>query len=398
MPNDRRESFLLRLAEALHAYGTPTHRLEASLEAMARALEVDADFLVTPTSIVTSFDGGATPRTHLARVEPGETNLEKLSRLNELMRSVEAGGTGAEAGEREVGSIVDAAPRYPRGATVTAYALASGMAAILFGGGAAEVLVTFAVGGLIGGLAVLAVGLPRLAGVFPALAAFIASGLPVLADRYATPVHPFIPTLAGLIVLIPGLTLTLAINELAHRHLVSGTARVTGALLTLLQIGLGAGVGWRLWGGLDRPEPAEPLSGAWIPVALALSVPAFVVLFRARPSHAWTILVAVSVAFATSRAASAGAGPVVGAAVGAFLLGATSNLVARLRDQPSAIGLLPGLLLLVPGSLGFRSIAAMLSDDVLEGIQAAFSMGLVAVALVTGLLLANLVLPSRRWL
>ena len=31
--------------------------------------------------------------------------------------------------------------------------------------------------------------------------------------------------------LIPGLSLTVAMNELAHRHLVSGTARLVGALM-----------------------------------------------------------------------------------------------------------------------------------------------------------------------
>jgi len=398
MATDRREKFLLRLAEALHAYGTPTHRLEGLLDAMASVLKVQAEFLVTPTSIVTSFDTGDAPRTHLSRVEPGETNLEKLSRLNELIREVSLGTMSSAAGEREVLAIVRAPLRYPTSATVSAYALASGTAAVLFGGGGTEVLVTLAIGILIGGLAVVAIGLPRLANVFPALAAFVAAIFPILIDRFATPVYPFIPTLAGLIVLIPGLSLTLAINELAHRHLVSGTARVMGALMTLLQIGLGAGVGWRLWGGLDLSASPEPLGGLWTPIALALSVPAFVVLFRGRPSHAWTILCAAFVAFWSARVASEWAGPIVGAAVGAFLLGCVSNLLARIRNHPSAIGLLPGLLLLVPGSLGFRSIAAMLSEDVLSGIETAFSMGLVAVALVTGLLLANLVLPSRRWL
>jgi uncharacterized membrane protein YjjB (DUF3815 family) len=56
------------------------------------------------------------------------------------------------------------------------------------------------------------------------------------------------------------------------------------------------------------------------------------------------------------------------------------------------------MLLLVPGSVGFRSLHALLQHDVLSGIETGFAMALVAVSLVTGLFLANLVFPSRRLL
>jgi uncharacterized membrane protein YjjB (DUF3815 family) len=56
----------------------------------------------------------------------------------------------------------------------------------------------------------------------------------------------------------------------------------------------------------------------------------------------------------------------------------------------------PGVLVLVPGSVGFRSITALLDDRVVAGIDTAFSALFTAVALVVGLLIANVVLPSRR--
>ena len=56
----------------------------------------------------------------------------------------------------------------------------------------------------------------------------------------------------------------------------------------------------------------------------------------------------------------------------------------------------PGVLILVPGSVGFRSIAALMDDRVVAGIDTAFSALLTAIALVVGLLVANVVLPARR--
>jgi uncharacterized membrane protein YjjB (DUF3815 family) len=58
--------------------------------------------------------------------------------------------------------------------------------------------------------------------------------------------------------------------------------------------------------------------------------------------------------------------------------------------------MVPGILLLVPGSIGFGSLAKFLDRDVLSGIDTAFTMILVAVALVTGLLVSNLIVPPRR--
>ena len=53
----------------------------------------------------------------------------------------------------------------------------------------------------------------------------------------------------------------------------------------------------------------------------------------------------------------------------------------------------PGLLLLVPGSLGFRGLTTALQQDFSAGSQFAFRMLLVGGALVAGLLVANVLVP-----
>jgi uncharacterized membrane protein YjjB (DUF3815 family) len=57
---------------------------------------------------------------------------------------------------------------------------------------------------------------------------------------------------------------------------------------------------------------------------------------------------------------------------------------------------IPGMMLLVPGSIGYRSLESLMERDVVAGIGTAFSMALVAVAIVAGLLLANSLVPPRR--
>jgi len=86
----------------------------------------------------------------------------------------------------------------------------------------------------------------------------------------------------------------------------------------------------------------------------------------------------------------------IGAFLGAMAVSAFGNLYARASGRPSAVTTVPGLLLLVPGSVGFRSFSLLLADQTLVGLETAFSMMLVAISLAIGLLFGNVIVPPRR--
>lgn len=393
--------FLEKLGRALHRYGSPAHRLEDALTEVARRLGLRAQFFSTPTAIFASFETDHADRRHdtvLLRVEPGEVDLEKLSWLDAVVSRVVRGELAPRQAAAAVDALVEAPPRFGAGLTTAAYAAVSASAASFFGGGGREVLAAGGVGLLIGLLA-LAVGRSPSAGrVFELLSATLAAFVTAVSAELAG-VAPQVVTVAGLIVLIPGFTLTVAMTELATRHLVSGSARLWGAALVFLIIGFGVALGMRLGEGLvgGAAEIAPAALPAWAEaVALVVAAAGFTVLFRAHPRDAGWVLAGGTVAYAGSRLGAVLLGPELGAFVGAVLVGAGSNLFARLRDRPAAIAQLPGLMLLVPGSIGFRGVSSFLAHDALSGVQAAFTMALVAVALVTGLLLANVLLPPKR--
>ncbi len=205
-------------------------------------------------------------------------------------------------------------------------------------------------------------------------------------------------TLAGVIYLIPGLTLTIAVTELSTRNLVSGTARLMGALTVLGSIGFGVLVGQRVGDMLGLGMGAESVAlGEWtVWAALAVTAPSLVVLFRARWVDVWVIGASAVVAFFGARVGVRELGPEVGVCVAAFGVGILSNAYARVLDRPSVVASVPGILLLVPGAIGFRSFTAFTSHDAVAGVEQAFEMILIAVSLVAGLLLANVVLPPRK--
>ena len=391
--------FILRLARALHTYGYAAQPLEEVMALSSFRLGMSGEFFSTPTSIFAAFGERERQRTYLLRVEPGDVDLGKLARLDQVTVGVLRAQMTPAEGSRRIDAIVADPPRYGAVITTLAFGIASGAAGRLFGGGLREMAAATAIGIIIGLLALLARRVQGLGHVFEPIAAFVASFTAAAIGALVLPLSGFLATLAGLIVLVPGLTLTIAMTEISTRHLVSGTARLSGAVMLFLGIAFGVALGGTLgqhaFGAAIVAQPA--LLPAWTNlVALALAALGFVVLLRAEPVDAPWIILAGGLGFYGSRIGAAALGPELGTFVGALTAGIASNIYAKLRDRPATIALVPGILLLVPGSIGYRSLASLLKREVVLGVETAFQMVLIAVALVAGMLIANIVSPRRR--
>jgi uncharacterized membrane protein YjjP (DUF1212 family) len=396
---DAAVSFLVKIGTALQRYGTPAHQLEEALELIARRLGLDGHFFATPTALFVSFHGQDRPITSLGRLEAGDVDLEKMTLLDDLADRVIAGEISPAEGAEQVDHIVAAPARYGPALTAVCFGVASATTARFAGGGWREVVVASSIGVAVGLYAVVAGRRVAVARVFEPAAGAFATVAAVAAAHLMPPVSVYVTTLAGLIVLIPGLTLTVAVTELATRNLVSGTARLVGAALIFLELGFGVVVGGQLAAALPHVSlAAEPIPLPGWTEALALVVSPFVlaVIFKARPRDIGWIALAATVSFGGARVGTGLLGPQFGVCIGALLLGVSSNLYARWLDRPAGVQLVPGLMLIVPGSIGFGSVQSFLSNNVVTGVDAAFRAVMIAVALVMGLLLANAVVPPRR--
>lgn len=393
-----KRAFLIRCAQLLHTYGTPAHRLERVMAKMGSAIGLSASFLYTPTSVFASFGELPTSDVHMLRVEVGELDLGKLLEFDEVMEAVERSGLSLAQAQQRLEEIAGAPPRWNGWWKALAFGLASGGAARLFGGGLPEMTLSFCIGPLLYLLARLFSSSSSEHGMFEPLAAFLSASVALLVARYVTPVDDFLVTLAGLIVLIPGLSLTIAMTELATRHLVSGVARLAGAAAVFLTILLGVAFAWKLGDGPVVGSDYHPAAlGLWSELAaLAVTPFAFAVLLEARVRELGIIYLTALGGFFTVRWLSGSQVADMAPLLGALVVGVISNAYARFWNRPSLVPLTPGILLLVPGAIGYRSLISFLDRDTLVGMEGAFRMGMVAVALVGGTLAANVILPPRR--
>ena len=391
-------NFILTLGRALHTYGYAAHRLEAVLGRAARQLGVEAQFFSTPTSIFASFGAMDRQRTYMIRVEPGDHDLGKLEQVDQIVLKVLKGEMTPSEGSAQIALVGSAPPRYGKGMMVAAFALTSGAATRFLGGGTHEILVGTLLGLVIGLVSLLAARYAALARVFEPVASFAAAFL-ASALSHIYPHSVFTATLAGLIVLVPGFTLTVAMIELSTRHLSSGTSRLSAAFMTFLGIAFGVALGNMLATQLFGPSvnaAIGPVPSWFNLLALLLAPLGFLVLLKAEPRDAPWFVVTGALAFYASRLGAILVGPELGSFVGAFAVGVASNVLARVLDRPSQVYQVPGILLLVPGSVGVRSLAALMDRQVVSGVETAFTMVVIAVSIVSGILISNVVLPRRR--
>jgi uncharacterized membrane protein YjjB (DUF3815 family) len=142
---------------------------------------------------------------------------------------------------------------------------------------------------------------------------------------------------------------------------------------------------------------ASPPVAWWTEVVAAIVAPlCFAVLLRAdRKDAGWIVLAGVT-AYATSRFAGRAMGEELGAFLGALVVSAGSNLLAFWRRATAMVTQVPGLLILVPGSIGFRSVTSLLGNETVLGIETAFRVAIVGISLAAGILAGSVVTGLSR--
>ncbi|MBW8768494.1 MAG: threonine/serine exporter family protein [Gemmatimonadetes bacterium] len=389
---------MLKLARALHSYGYSAPRLEGILGATADRLGLYGHrFFSMPTQIMAAFGPESRQYTHLLRVEPGEVNLAKLAALEQVSLDVAHGRVSPREGMAQIQRIVAAPTPYSPALVTLAFGVLSGAVCQFLGGGWHEIIVATVLGLGLGLFALYAERHARISRVFESLAAFLLSTAAIGLARFVGPLSVFVATLAGLIVLMPGLLLTTAITELATRHLASGTLRLSSAFMTLLGIVFGVALGTKLGValfGAPIAQSAGTLPGWAAIVAVPLASASSAVILRADPRDAPWIVAAGALGVVAGRIGATHLGLELGMFVAALGVALASSAYERWRQRPAPVVLVPGILLLVPGSIGYRSMASLMERDTVSGIATAFTMILTAVSLVAGLLIAGVLVPE----
>ena len=209
----------------------------------------------------------------------------------------------------------------------------------VLGGGWREVVAGAVVGLFVGVVALLARRTARAEPMVSPLAGVVASFSAAAIAQLGLDASPNTVTLAALITFLPGMSLTIGVRELATEHLQSGVANTANALIQLLGLVFGVGVGRSLatqWFGVVQHTVSRPgFSGTHLVAALAAGL-AFTVTLRASFKAAPTMCAATLLAVAVSAIGRSLFGPAAGTFAAALAIGLVGGLLAGRLHRPRA--------------------------------------------------------------
>jgi uncharacterized membrane protein YjjP (DUF1212 family) len=391
--------FLLTFARIGHRAGYPTADLEERVESLAAALTLEgAEVSATPTLIELSLGSLPRRRSYSLRVRPTTVDLDAIARLDDLVQDVLDERLAVREALERLSEIAARPLKRPWFVQLAAYALAGAAVTPVLGGGWRELVAGGVVGLLVGVIALFARRTARAEPMVAPLAAVVASFSAGVLAQLGLDAAPDVVTLAALVTFLPGMALTIGVRELASEHLQSGVSNTANALVQLLGLVFGVGVGRSVavsWFGVpDQRVLHAAFADTHVLAAIAAGL-AFTVTLRA-PSRAAPVMCAATVlAITVNAAGKALLGGPAGVFVAALAIGAVGGLLAAPLRRSALVFIVPGVLILVPGSAGFSSVLQLLTGQTVSGIDAGFNTFVTAMAIAYGLMVSTVILPRR---
>ena len=331
--------FLKRYARQLHTAGVPAHQFERMMTSLADKLGFDCQVLSSPTAIFLSFhyqddeDDNRPIPMQLERMSPPSINLGNTAELYQLGNELLDGDISIDDA---YASLRHWQPEqlYPLWLQILCWGLTGGAVAVMLNASWMGVAAASLSGALLGVLVTQA-GETLREGGLEAIAALFSTFLVFALNRLVPGLDVFVVIMSSLIVLIPGLGLTTAVTELSTDHLASGSARLAGAVITLLKLSLGVLmgtviVGWFGWSAdidLMTSLAAPPDWFRW--PALLASAFSFAVLFSARRKDFHIAMAAAIISYVISRAGVEAGGLEFGVLLASMSIAILANLYGR---------------------------------------------------------------------
>jgi uncharacterized membrane protein YjjB (DUF3815 family) len=134
---------------------------------------------------------------------------------------------------------------------------------------------------------------------------------------------------------------------------------------------------------------------AWLWLFMPLVIAALGFIFQTNPRDFLWVCVACTIAYGGTLLGSAIVSDNLGTLLGTIFTVIFANLWAKSTNRPVTIVLLPAIVLLVSGSIGFRGLAAIAEGQTAIGLQEFFQMFVVALLIAGGLLVGNTIVQPK---
>ena len=388
--------------------GGETYRAEDTVLHMARALHLDhADVFAVPSGLFISFvDERGEWKSSVNRVNLKGTHLARVDRVNQISRALAAGDLLPERLLDELKAAQSLNENSPVWyAPLMAFLTAAGFA-VMFGGGLMDMLL----GGLCAALTQVipyafsqenrssAMASCLVGGTFCALIPLVFHALTGLCSTEAVIASAIMP-------LVPGLSMTNAVQDILRGDMVSGVAHCARAIMIAVMVAGGALVGTHLASAMGLMAQSAPQISAW-PLwmqgaiitlgSLGAGAGFGALLFSPKKAILWGALVGAAGYLAYWVLMQSGVGETAAMFAGALLAAVLSQIAARRQRMITTIYITIAILPMVPGLGLYRAMSALAQGDLATGGGIAMHTMALIVMIALGIGLGAMLAGMRR--
>ena len=251
--NDQLFNLILEIAQQMTESGAEIHRVEESLERICTAYGVArVDVYATTSNIIVSVEGATGALlTHTRRIKQTGTDIERLHRLNDLVRRICATTPDHEKIRAELKQI-RRMRGYPLWTILLCYGMIAAAFCLFFGGYSLRETLTAGIIGISVGLMNKGCEHWRFNRLFARfLCSFIACLLAFLAQSVGLIPRVDYVVIGNIMSLIPGIGLTNSLRDLFTGDSITGVLRSIEAILLAAAIACGYILSALLFGGVQ---------------------------------------------------------------------------------------------------------------------------------------------------
>ena len=367
--------FLSQLGHVLIASGEAVAVIEDLLRRIARAHGLPRVSVVAfPTVLFVKLDDGHAARLDFTSEEGLTLRFDQIESAFALARNAEALTVTPAQGLAKLREIRAQPPLFGGAASVLGHMLMTIGIALCLRPTLSIIGAAAFFGLVVGMLKVFSRNRGMLETLLPTVAAFAVAVLALNMVKFGIVASPLIVLIASLVTFLPGGILAVATMDLAYADIVSGASRFVLGLVQLLFLVLGVIIAASVAGLPPEQLLVESSDERLVSWALWLGVLCFgvgnMLHYSAEPRALPWMLLVLAIAMAAQLGGNAAFGGYVSGFIGALVVTLVSYLIQyRLGGPAAMVTFLPGLWLLVPGSLGLLGLAEFATDNHLAGLE-----------------------------
>jgi len=370
--------------------------IESILKKICQAYGFKAEEVISlPTFLIIKIADDDSKALEVTLQKPGVLPLDQVSRLYELINQAVNAEITPEQGIRRINEIINVKRQHNYIKNILGYALFSTGLGMLFLPTFKGLFFCGALGAIAGLILAYSEDKTKLTLVLPVLTAFTVSTVFFLGVKQGIINGSLTIMVPALAYFIPGAVLSTGMFELAANNLVSGAARLVQGAVILLLLLFGVIVGLQVAG---LPEDyiiantAIPLYW-WAPyIGVLIFALGMYLLMCIRNKDMLGVLIVLFTTFLVQQAGNYLLGGLFGAFIGSVIMTMLGTFLERSKLRtPYYVSIIPAFWILVPGALGFISLAALVGQNYSSSIASLIQVALTFVAISTGLLIGAVI-------